>query len=317
MGALLLTLATIPTSRAETPDLPLVGQVWDVVEQRLIPLDALSYRLATARWVILGERHDNPEHHRLQARFLGAMVAAGRRPALAIEMVEQPQQDRLTALTQGQTPVARWGKALAWQERGWPSWTFYQPIFAEAQAARLPLIAANLDRGALRQAARAETPVVPLPRAVLEIQTEAVVAGHCGMITAEQAPPMVRAQVARDRRMAQSMRQGDQISGDGAVLIAGSGHARRDVAVPWHLGQQQAEGTVIAIAMVELPADPTLSPDAQRQRVLERFQPNDKKAAPLSEDRPFDYLVFTAPLERPDPCEALRRRFGKAPATGG
>jgi uncharacterized iron-regulated protein len=314
----MLAFGLVPAAWAQNqaPGQSLVGQVWDWENERLIPLDSLAYRLANARWVILGERHDNPDHHRLQARFLGAMVAAGRRPAVVFEMIEQPQQKHLDALAHSQTPLAQWGKALAWEQRGWPSWSSYQPIFAQARAASLPLIAANLDRAALRQAATAPEPVVPLPSGLQDIQTEAVVAGHCNLITAQQAPPMVRAQVARDAQMAQRMRQGDEISQDGAVLITGSGHGRRDAAVPWHLQQQQASGSLITVAMVELPSenDPR-STEAQLTEVLTRYKPDDgddKRAAPLPEHRPFDYLVFTAPVERPDPCDALRARFGQA-----
>lgn len=46
-------------------DHPLVGQVWDSSAGRWIPFLTLSYRLSNADWVLLGEQHDNPDHHTL------------------------------------------------------------------------------------------------------------------------------------------------------------------------------------------------------------------------------------------------------------
>src|SRR4051812_674712 len=48
-------------------DHPLVGRVWDVKNATFITRDALWAKLVTADYVLLGEKHDNPDHHRLQA----------------------------------------------------------------------------------------------------------------------------------------------------------------------------------------------------------------------------------------------------------
>src|SRR3989442_9183693 len=59
---------------------PLVGRIWDVKAGTFIPENTLVARLVASRFVLLGERHDNPDHHVLQAKLVRAMVAAGRRP---------------------------------------------------------------------------------------------------------------------------------------------------------------------------------------------------------------------------------------------
>src|SRR5215475_12056660 len=66
---------------------PLVGRIWDVKAGSFIGEDALVARLVASRFVLLGERHDNPDHHALQAKLLRAMIEAGRRPALGFEML--------------------------------------------------------------------------------------------------------------------------------------------------------------------------------------------------------------------------------------
>src|ERR671930_1251825 len=66
-------------------DHPLVGQIWDVEAARLIDTTTLVQRLTAGRFVLLGEKHDNPDHHRLQAWILKQLSVAGRRPAVAFE----------------------------------------------------------------------------------------------------------------------------------------------------------------------------------------------------------------------------------------
>src|SRR5712672_162661 len=73
-------------------DNALVGKIWDVKAGAFVEPGAMLKRLVAARFVLLGERHDNPDHHRLQGRVLGELVKAGRRPALVLEMLEVPQQ---------------------------------------------------------------------------------------------------------------------------------------------------------------------------------------------------------------------------------
>src|SRR5213593_3577327 len=72
-----------PVERAH----PLVGRIWDVKAGAFIGEDALVARLVASRFVLLGERHDNADHHALQAKLVRAMVEAGRRPALGFEML--------------------------------------------------------------------------------------------------------------------------------------------------------------------------------------------------------------------------------------
>src|SRR5512146_211964 len=77
-------------------DRPLVGRIWDVERARFVDASSAFDDLATARFVLLGERHDNPDHHALQARVVRELVARGRRPAVAFEMLGTDQADVVT-----------------------------------------------------------------------------------------------------------------------------------------------------------------------------------------------------------------------------
>ena len=63
---------------------PLAGRIWDVSSDRFIDRETLVERLARADFVLLGERHDNPDHHMLQAEVLRSLIAVGRHPAVGI-----------------------------------------------------------------------------------------------------------------------------------------------------------------------------------------------------------------------------------------
>ncbi|HEY3190091.1 MAG TPA: ChaN family lipoprotein, partial [Solirubrobacteraceae bacterium] len=74
---------------------PLVGRIWDVAARRFVDEPTVVAAITRARYVLLGEKHDNPDHHALQARLLRALTAAGRRPAVAFEMLTPVQADPL------------------------------------------------------------------------------------------------------------------------------------------------------------------------------------------------------------------------------
>ena len=44
----------------------LAGQVWDSRQGRFVPVRTLVSRLKDAPIVLVGERHDQPDHHRIQ-----------------------------------------------------------------------------------------------------------------------------------------------------------------------------------------------------------------------------------------------------------
>ena len=65
------------TSRVHA-DNPLVGKVWDEKAHAAVTLEVAEKAAEGAPYVLLGEKHDNADHHRLQARVLKAIVDNGR-----------------------------------------------------------------------------------------------------------------------------------------------------------------------------------------------------------------------------------------------
>jgi hypothetical protein len=136
----------------------------------------------------------------------------------------------------------------------------------------------------------------PLAPAELAAATAEQVAAHCGAIPEPVAAMMVEAQRLRDAAFADAALRARAL-GDGAVaVIAGAGHARADRGVPAALRVAEPGLRVASLALVEVTAGEA-----------------DWRAYAAEGDGPplFDYLWFTAPHPRPDPCAA----FGAAEET--
>jgi uncharacterized iron-regulated protein len=278
-----MTTSCGTTAREGSGDAPLAGRIWDVRARTFVGDDALRRAVRAAPIVLLGETHDNLEHHRLQRELFGEVVASGRRPALVMEQLDREFQAALDAerLRPGRTADtlldAGQFNRRSWQVEG------YRPLVALALEFDLPIVAGNLSRNEARSIVRdpARATLPPVDKRVDEALAADIDRSHCG----EKVPPallagMVAAQRARDLTMAQALGRDE---GRGAVLIAGVGHVRADRGAPLYMNKRP-----LVIAFIE--ADP------ERRQAAEYF--DDMFATAES----FDYVWFTPRAERPDPC---------------
>jgi uncharacterized iron-regulated protein len=282
---------------------PLTGRVWDVAAARFIDAAALPPRLARARFVLLGEKHDNPDHHRLQATLVRALAAAGRRPAVAFEMLDTAQAPALARhLAAAPRDASGLGAAVGWKDSGWPPWPLYEPIAKAALDAGLPILAANLPAAVVSAVARGHASALPrslvtahgldrpLPSGAQADMAAEIRDAHCGHANPQMLINMIAAQRARDAHMAETLLTA---GGNGAVLISGTGHVRHDRGVPAYTRARQPTATIATVAFVEVQPNSTL--------------PNDYAARFGATSLPFDYVWFTPRMDDDDPCETFRR----------
>jgi len=280
-------------------DNALVGKIWDVKASAFVDVSALVKNLAAARFVLLGERHDNPDHHRLQARVIEQLVRVGRRPAVVLEMLEVAQQGVVDQyVARPDASAAGFGAALAWEHTSWPPFAEYQPIFEAAFLHKLPIFAGNLAHADAKALVKQGPGALPAERvselrladafpAPLEASLLDELRGsHCGQLPETLLAPMALAQRARDAQMAKVLATAG--ARDGAVLIAGGGHARLDRGVPYHLALTTPGVTVQSIVWREVQHG-----EAQPQ-------------AYVAEEGPFDYVWFTPRGSDEDPCAGFR-----------
>jgi uncharacterized iron-regulated protein len=274
-------LALAPACATRNPSLE--GTIWDVRRRAVMGEGALVDALRTARYRLLGELHDNPAHHASRARLIDALGRSGLKPVVAFEQFDAVYDAALQELFLRRTPKAEEvAEAVRFDRAGW-NWELYRPIVEAALRHGMPLRAANLSRSETMRIAKAGTSgsLPPWPAEREARLRKIIFDGHCGALPERAMPGMVAAQRARDAKLAEALLAPDR---NGAVLIAGNGHVRRDLGVPLYLPGDGATN----IGFIEVEPG--------------KAHPRDYG------ELPFDYVWFTARTERPDPCEAFRRK---------
>ena len=287
-------------------DHPLTGRIWDVAADRFIDEKMLLDRLATVRFVLAGESHNNPDHHQLQLRILESLFANGRRPAVGFELFTTPDQaelDRYQA-SPDRNPTAL-VDGLSWGKRRHALYELYVPLVRFAGEAGLPLVAMDLSSeevagvklqglDALPEALIARFGLdQPLPGSRQQILVQDLVKSHCGLLFTQNLEGPLLVQRARDATMAERLVRSD--TGDGALMLSGYGHARKDRGVPFLLSEYANQGAVVSVLFASV--KPGL---AKAQDYAAWFG---------GEKPPFDYLWFTARVDDEDPCERLERLY--------
>ncbi|MGQ5521832.1 ChaN family lipoprotein [Chitinimonas sp. PSY-7] len=206
----------------------------------------LSKALSGPHAVLLGEVHDNAAVHAFRLAALRESLEAGWRPAIALEQFDREKQTVLDQIRA--TPPVDVDRLIAEAApfgKGW-NWDYYRPVLALAIKYNLPIVAANLSRANAAKVAKQGFAAAlsdqliaqyglkdDLPSVVLNGQRQAVDKGHCGQLPAAMLESMAKAQIARDVVMAESIKP--YLGNRGVVLLAGNGHVRRDIGVPYWL----------------------------------------------------------------------------------
>ena len=95
--------------------------------------------------VVLGEIHDNPEHHRLQGELMHALAGGGPSRILAMEQFDREHQGALDAAQKRGASAEEIADAGQFDRKGW-NWPLYRPLIEFALEHRWPIVAANLSR---------------------------------------------------------------------------------------------------------------------------------------------------------------------------
>lgn len=308
-------------------DHPLVGKIYATASNTVVSAQDMGRALALARFVLLGEIHDNPDHHLWQAwairavsKLRGARIVEGQ-PQIDIIAMEMIRADQYAALDRFygrdvEVPRPRPPKALArfleWDKSGWPDFKIYEPIISQALYEQLVIVPASPSKELSRKVSKDWDNALSqgeIKRLGLDIAfssdlenalTAEIGKSHCGLIAEAAFPAMARVQRFRDATMADAMLSVGPYKG--AILIAGNGHVRRDRGVPFFL---MARGVtpkqIVSIAHVEV------RPGETNPAAYVDSTPEGKPAV--------DYVVFTPRTDRPEPCEKMRKDMSKGAPT--
>jgi uncharacterized iron-regulated protein len=256
---------------------------------------------AESEILILGEVHDNPHHHKIRASLLS-------RGSIVMEQLREDQTKQVAAFNVAnsgdrQISVEEFKAQVGWDNGGWAGYP-YDPLLQAVVRSRLPVYAGDPPRDVIRKLSTQGPAALPLSdRKVLALErplgdrldtasAEEIELAHCGMLPKTAIPNMALAQRYRDAHLADATLSAFSKHGY-AVLLTGNNHARTDRGVPWYIRARAPDRKVVAVAFVEVePAE--IDPAA--------YVPRDPEGNPAA-----DYLIFTPPAPRDDPCKAFAK----------
>lgn len=214
--------------------------------------DDVFAALAKRGVVLLGESHDEAEHHRWQLHTIAALFGHRSDMVLGFEMFPRRVQPVLDRWSRGELDETAFLREVNWpQIWGIPD-ELYLPLFHFARMHRLPLLALNVDRATNRRVvaqgfasvpnAEREGVGDPAPASswyrdrLFEWFKKHPAAGHDARAASEPFERFVRAQLFWDRAMAEAI-AGARRDGQRPLVVGvmGSGHVEYGDGVPHQL----------------------------------------------------------------------------------
>lgn len=216
-----------------------VGQIIDLRTGAAVTPAQLLAELSAVPMVMLGEKHDNPDHHALQLWLLQALEAQRSQGGVVMEMLTVNQQETIdrvqNKMREGVRPKDL-PLALNWH-KGW-DWQQYSALVSHSLQQPYPLLAGNLNRDALMTIYRNPPELIGVESTqpqVTERLSEHIREAHCNKLPEPQLPAMLAVQQQRDRSMAAVVLNAPKP----VLLIAGAYHVRYDLGVPLHVRDLQ------------------------------------------------------------------------------
>jgi uncharacterized iron-regulated protein len=239
--------------------------------------------LPKANVYVIGEIHDNMDHHMRQAELTAAIMPK----ALVFEMLSAEDAQAIGPEKRRDVNALQ---ALNWWERGSDVGTHYAPILLAAPEA--------LVFGAHVSRERARTAMLQGAASYFGVQSEIYglsaslgdeeqaareayqLAAHCDALPAEILPIMVDVQRLRDAELARATAQALTKTDGPVVVITGNGHARKDWGMSVYLTKARADLLVYSIGQGE---------------------------TGLMPEGVFDEVRYSPAASRDDPCAAFSK----------
>ena len=239
--------------------------------------------LPRANVYVIGEIHDNMDHHVRQAELTAAIMPT----ALVFEMLSAEDAQAIDPEKRRDVSALQ---ALNWWERGADVGTHYVPILLAAAEAQVfgAHVSRERARAAMQQGAASYFGVQseiyglsePLGHEEQAAREAYQLAAHCDALPAEMLPKMVDVQRLRDAELARATALALAKTYGPVVVITGNGHARKDWGMPVYLNKARADLLVYSMGQGE---------------------------KGLLLDGVFDEVSFSPVTLRDDPCAAFSK----------
>ena len=297
MAAVVLAAALSPqTAPAEERDpppraCPAAGTWMDPANGRRLSHQDVVARAATAEIVLLGEAHDQADHHRWQLSVLAGLLAQTDDLAIGFESFPRSVQPALDTWVEGGWSGDTFLKEARWSEVWGMEPGLYLPLFDFARLYRLPMVALNVERSLVSRVGQEGWTAVPAaereglgdPKPASEAYRlslgkvyqqhiparpkEGAHGGDGEKMTLEEVMALpaferfVEAQLTWDRAMAEALAATRARRGGPRVVgIVGSGHLQNRHGIPHQLADLGVENVKVLLPMSPAAACETLDP---------------------------------------------------------
>jgi hypothetical protein len=136
-------------------------EIVDTHRRRVVNLHEMTRLLEPATFILIGELHDNAQHHLFQAQVIDALAQAGRSVIVGIEMFDRTKQHALNLWTLNRLSEAEFVEQSEWRTQWGFDFALYRPIFEVVSRHRLRLVGLNAPRALVRQTARGGWQSIP------------------------------------------------------------------------------------------------------------------------------------------------------------
>ena len=137
-----------------------VGE-WAIPGGKRATASEILSRVSRETIVLIGEAHDNAEHHRWELQMLAELHALHPKMAIGFEMFPRRVQGALDRWVAGELTEEAFLKESDWQEVWGADTPQYLPLFHFARMNRIPMIALNVEREFVRSVGEKGFAAVP------------------------------------------------------------------------------------------------------------------------------------------------------------
>ncbi|MHB8668762.1 MAG: ChaN family lipoprotein [Burkholderiales bacterium] len=226
---------------------------WTVPGAGRVATPQILARAAAAQVVLLGESHDDADHHRWELQTVAALAALHPKFVLGFEMFPRRVQPVLDRWIAGELSEAQFLKASDWSQVWGYDAAYYLPLFQFARLNRIPMVALNVEQSFTRAVSLKGLEAVPpdqregvsdpaAPRAAYVTRLFEAYSQHTEKKTSPPARSdpefgrFVQAQLVWDRAMAQALAAAATRNPDALVVgVMGSRHVAHGDGVPYQL----------------------------------------------------------------------------------
>lgn len=306
------TMSTGPIGNPEAPYPPprplAVGDILHLPTGVLVSKAQMLSNVVDSRVVFVGETHDNPAAHRLQADILTAMAQRyPGRVSLGMEMFNIEQQPVLDRWVAGELEEKSFLKEVRWFDNWSMDFGYYRELLLLAREKQIPVIALNAPKSLVRAFGRqptedldaelrAQLPELDLADPYQRALTEAIYAGHGR--SSHMIDGFHRVQTLWDEMMAENVVRTLQDGGaeQRMVVVAGGNHIRFGFGIPRRVYRRMPVSySLVGVYEIEVGAD---KQDRTMDVTLPKF--------PMV---PYDYMNFVAYESLPGERVKLGVRF--------